>query len=76
MGYPMASQLRQKLSAGSELWVFDVNEEATERFVSENEGSMRVSIAQNAREVAENSVRMNAVFKIVTLLNDKENRIV
>ncbi|KAG7091064.1 hypothetical protein E1B28_010121 [Marasmius oreades] len=61
MGYPMANQLRQKLPAGCELWVFDVNEEATQRFVSESEGSMPISIAQNAREVAENSECMISI---------------
>ncbi|KAF9268663.1 hypothetical protein L218DRAFT_1048219 [Marasmius fiardii PR-910] len=55
MGFPMASQLQQKLPAGCKLCVFDVNEEVTKRFVDKVSGSIPVSIAQSAREVAEDS---------------------
>jgi 3-hydroxyisobutyrate dehydrogenase len=66
-GYNMAKNLRAKIPASDTLIVRDVNEEAAKRFVAEaqeaarnngagaNEG--RVEIAENAREVAERSVR-------------------
>ena len=59
MGFPMANQLRQKLPPESQLFVYDVNEEATQRFIRESDGSVPVTIVKNAREVAECSVSMN-----------------
>ncbi|KAJ8076822.1 hypothetical protein PM082_001245 [Marasmius tenuissimus] len=61
MGYPMANQLRRKLPPGSELFVYDVNEEATQRFTHESGGSIPVRIVKNAREVADCSECMISI---------------
>lgn len=55
----MAKNLRAKIPAADTLIIRDVNEDATKRFVAEaKEGP--VEIAENAREVAEKSVRCPA----------------
>lgn len=63
----MARNLRAKIAPSDTLIVCDVNEEATKRFVADSQDVRRISgagadegrveIAQNAREVAEKSVR-------------------
>ncbi|KAH1768762.1 hypothetical protein KXX62_003239 [Aspergillus fumigatus] len=65
MGYLMAKNLRAKIPATDTLLVRDVNENATTRFVEETkeaakssgaaDGTMKVEVAQSAREVAEQS---------------------
>lgn len=64
MGYPMAGQLRRKLPKTCTLWVYDIDDSATTRFLEEetkfdaNRGSLgvRVEIVSNSREIAEKSV--------------------
>ncbi|KAH1439797.1 hypothetical protein KXX68_004383 [Aspergillus fumigatus] len=68
MGYLMAKNLRAKIPATDTLLVRDVNENATTRFVEETkeaakssgaaDGTMKVEVAQSAREVAEQSTVM------------------
>ena len=65
-GYAMAKNLRAKIPASDTLIIRDVNENTAKRFVEENQEAVRnsgakedtskVLIAQNAREVAEQSV--------------------
>ncbi|KAE8356012.1 6-phosphogluconate dehydrogenase [Aspergillus coremiiformis] len=60
MGYAMAKNLRAKIPASDTLIIRDVNENATKRFLEENQEAARnstckVIVAQNAREVAEQS---------------------
>ncbi|KAI9930564.1 hypothetical protein ASPWEDRAFT_39461 [Aspergillus wentii DTO 134E9] len=65
MGYCMAKNLRAKIPATDTLVVRDVNEAAAKRFLEETreaarssgatDDSMKVEIAENAREVAEKS---------------------
>lgn len=62
----MAKNLRAKIPATDTLIIRDVNEAASKRFVEETQetvrsnglepGSMKVVVAQNAREIAEQSV--------------------
>lgn len=66
VGYAMAKNLRAKIPATDTLVIRDVNEDATKRFVQETREAARSSgagddttqvvVAQNAREVAEQSV--------------------
>ncbi|KAA8651340.1 uncharacterized protein ATNIH1004_000222 [Aspergillus tanneri] len=68
MGYAMAKNLRAKIPASDTLIIRDVNEDATKRFVQETQKAARSSgagddtskvlVAQNAREVAEQSTVM------------------
>ncbi|ESK97407.1 3-hydroxyisobutyrate dehydrogenase [Moniliophthora roreri MCA 2997] len=55
MGYPMAKQLRQNLPSSSSLVIYDIDQDVLHRFARENLGSISVTIAANAKEVAENS---------------------
>ncbi|KAF7591530.1 hypothetical protein BBP40_001468 [Aspergillus hancockii] len=67
-GYAMAKNLRSKIPATDTLIIRDVNESATKRFVEENQEAVRKSgagedtskvvVAQNAREVAEQSTTL------------------
>jgi hypothetical protein len=54
-GYPMAKNLREKLSKDDTITIFDVNDTATQKFVEEVGGN--VTIAKTVREVAEQTVR-------------------
>ncbi|KAE8417831.1 6-phosphogluconate dehydrogenase [Aspergillus pseudocaelatus] len=77
MGYAMAKNLRAKIPASDTLIIRDINENTAKRFVEENEeavrnsgakeGTSRVLIAQNAREIAEQST------VIVTSLPEPEH---
>lgn len=72
----MAKNLRAKIPATDTLIIRDVNEAASKRFVEETRetvrssglepGSMKVVVAQNAREIAEQSVSTHSVFSFVT----------
>ncbi|KAJ7594584.1 NAD binding domain of 6-phosphogluconate dehydrogenase-domain-containing protein [Mycena floridula] len=55
MGYPMASQLRQKLPSTTAITIYDIDTSAVERFVAEYESFGEIVVAENAREVAEKS---------------------
>ena len=55
MGYPMAKNLRARLSEKTLLLICDVNKDALERFRSETTGP--VEIVQNGKEAAERAVR-------------------
>ncbi|KAK5117415.1 hypothetical protein LTR62_006034 [Meristemomyces frigidus] len=52
MGYPMATNLRNKISSSDTLYIHDVNPAVTEQFAKE---VGNVIVAENVREVAENS---------------------
>lgn len=52
-GYPMAANLRTKLSSSDKLFIYDINSEATSNFTKEHEG---VEVAESVREIAEKSV--------------------
>lgn len=49
----MAQNLRAKLPSSDKLVIFDKNEDATSRFVKENQDT---EVASNVRDVAEKSV--------------------
>jgi glutathione synthase/RimK-type ligase-like ATP-grasp enzyme len=77
----MAKNLRAKIPATDTLIIRDVNESATKRFVEENQEAVRKSgagedtskvvVAQNAREVAEQSVRLIARSLLLSPLKDR-----
>ena len=89
----MAKNLRAKIPASDTLIIRDINENTAKRFVEENqeavrnsgakEGTSRVLIAQNAREIAEQSVSFvlrfitppanNSCHRIRTILAQKES---
>lgn len=56
MGYPMATQLRKKIPQSTELTIFDIDLSALQRFVRDTQGLGKVTIASNAKELAEKSV--------------------
>lgn len=57
MGYPMARNLRLKLPADLELSIFDVNKDATKKFVDELGASSRdVVVSDSPEDVAANCV--------------------
>ncbi len=51
----MAKNLRAKVPAEDTLFIHDVNAAATQKFLEENPGGVRV--AENVREIAEKAVR-------------------
>jgi hypothetical protein len=53
-GYPMAKNLRAKISAEDTLFVHDVNTAATKRFLEEH--PQGVLVAANVRELAKKAV--------------------
>ena len=53
----MAQNLRTKIPASDKLYIHDVNPTILEQFAKEHKG---VTIAKDVREVAENSVSLNA----------------
>ncbi|KAK7045562.1 hypothetical protein VNI00_007394 [Paramarasmius palmivorus] len=55
MGYPMATQLCQRLPPSSSLVIHDIDQDVLHRFKQENLGSIPVTTAANAKEVTENS---------------------
>ena len=59
MGYPMATQLCNRLTQSTELHIFDVDFSVLHRFAEENgDLACQVRIASNAKEVGMNSVRL------------------
>ncbi|KAL1311185.1 hypothetical protein AAFC00_001382 [Neodothiora populina] len=52
MGYPMAKNLRSKLSSSDRLIIYDTNQDATTRFSNEMQGTV---VADGVRDLAENS---------------------
>lgn len=59
LGYPMARNLRAKVPANDEIFVYDVNATATKSFLDEAQGTP-VQAAGSPREVAEKSVSATA----------------
>ena len=60
MGFPMALQLRKHIPVESVLYIYDIDKEAMERYVTtakEIGVAANVYMMNTAREVAENSVR-------------------
>lgn len=65
MGFPMASQLRKKMPRSCILIIYDIDPAVSNRFVdaiqqemtAEAIGEVKVIVANNAREVAEKSVK-------------------
>lgn len=55
MGYPMAANLLNKTDADTQLFVYDVVQDAVDKFVQEGKG--RVHACSSSREVADKSVR-------------------
>lgn len=61
MGYPMAKNIRTKMNQQSTLWVYDVQKEACERFTQEFMGYGPISIANSAKEVAQNALTIATI---------------
>ncbi|KAF2815576.1 putative 3-hydroxyisobutyrate dehydrogenase [Mytilinidion resinicola] len=61
MGYPMAKNIRTKMSRQSNLWVYDVQREVCERFAQEFKDSGPISIANSAKEVAQNALTIATI---------------
>ncbi|KAG5735498.1 hypothetical protein E4T56_gene11142 [Termitomyces sp. T112] len=55
MGYPMAAQLRRKLPASSQLFIFDIDDSVLNRFTQEMSGEWSVSVLRSAKEISEQS---------------------
>src|SRR5437764_514609 len=55
MGYPMASNIRSKISSSSVLYIHDINASACERFKAAYSSHGPIEIASSAREAAENA---------------------
>lgn len=53
MGYPMALNIRQKMSPESTLYIYDVNQAFCEKFAAEASAHGPVRIVGSAREVAD-----------------------
>lgn len=54
MGYPMATNLIEKLPSSAAIWIFDVSRDILEKFSKATEKT--VHICSSSKEVAENSV--------------------
>ena len=72
----MAKNLRLKLPQSEDMVILDINRDAMSRFVDEtrhgNSGNANyVSLAQNAREVAEKSVRQKPIVSFRLKLRTK-----
>lgn len=61
MGYPMASNLIQKLPATAGIWIFDVSKEILEKFANEHDKA--VHICSSSKEVAESTVSLYIPFE-------------
>jgi len=61
MGYPMAGNLRSKISASDSFIIFDQNRQALSNFQKEHD-QHAVQVATSSREVAEKSVSTRTVF--------------
>jgi len=57
----MATNLRAKIGSSDKLIIHDVNQDVIQKFAKENKN---VEIAQNVREIAEQSVRSSPTFTI------------
>ncbi|WEW59152.1 NAD-binding 6-phosphogluconate dehydrogenase [Emydomyces testavorans] len=55
MGYPMARNLRAKIPTADTLVIYDVNRDATQRFLTEHKGKP-IEVASSPRELAEKSI--------------------
>ena len=64
----MATNLRSKISSSDTLIIHDVNPKVTEQFAKE---VGNVTVAQNVREVAENSVRIGQLRATNDALHDE-----
>lgn len=67
MGYPMASNIRRKMSPNATLYVNDVYRPACARFMSEFRNYGPVEITESAKEAAENA---SVVVSIVPAAED------
>lgn len=66
----MAASLREKMPASDKLLVLDVNTQLTRHFVDDDPqsrkgGVVRISVANNARELAEKSVSICMSMEVV-----------
>lgn len=64
MGYPMARNLRKGIKPEDTVFVHDVVEENAQRLKEEVPG---ITVASDAREVAENSVRVQFSMYLASL---------
>ncbi|KAK5160793.1 hypothetical protein LTS14_001806 [Recurvomyces mirabilis] len=62
MGYPMASNLRSKISSSDKMYIHDVNPAVTEQFAKE---IGNVEIAQSVRDVAEKSYQQETILTVL-----------
>ena len=58
MGYAMATNVRKKLEKSCDMYVYDINREACERFKKESEAASlgRVEVASSAKDVAQHAM--------------------
>jgi len=61
MGFGMAANIRQKMPAGSTLFVNDVNRAACEKFVASFSSHGPIKVLDSAREVAENATNIISI---------------
>ena len=65
MGYPMAVNLRKKMSSEVTLYICDVSETALSRFQAEMSGEGPIKVAKNGFEVANASVSLSRILESV-----------
>ena len=61
MGFGMAANIRQKMPAGSTLFVNDVNRAACEKFAASFSSHGPIKVLDSAREVAENATNIISI---------------
>jgi 3-hydroxyisobutyrate dehydrogenase-like beta-hydroxyacid dehydrogenase len=58
MGHGMAKNIRQKISEGCNLVIYDINSAAVQKFVSDYSNSSNMKAATSPKQVAELAVRI------------------
>ena len=66
MGFPMASNLRKKISKDSILYVNDVDTAAMDRFIKENSSYGPIKALTSAKEIADHAVFEQAWLKLIS----------
>jgi hypothetical protein len=69
MGFPMATNLRKKISKESVLYVNDVDTTAVDRFIKENGSYGPIKELKSAKEIAEHAVLQTYVLKLISGYN-------
>lgn len=63
MGYPMVTNLREKIGPDATLLICDIAQDTIERFQKESIGKGPVKVVKNGSEAAKIAVRETAIWK-------------